>query len=168
MATAEEEMVLGGEEVGLKSGPVFIRPAESSDVERIGSIEALAFSNPWHPQTFRSLIARGGALFLVAENEEAGVVGYAIAWWVLEQGELANIAVTDPFRGRGVGSALLDRVLEEAAAAGVESLFLEVRASNDRARDLYQSRGFEQVGIRKGYYRKPTEDARILLKRLEV
>ena len=167
MARAEDNVVLGEAKAKPPPGPVSIRMAELSDVERISVIEARAFSNPWHPQTFRSLIEKGGARILVAEANGAGVVGYAVVWWVLEQGELANLAVSDGVRGRGVGSALLDRVLDEAAEAGVESLFLEVRTSNDRAWDLYRSRGFEQVGIRRDYYRKPMEDARILVKRLD-
>lgn len=168
MATLEERVAAGEGGGHPPSISVSIRKAELSDVEGINSIEALSFSNPWHPQTFRSLIEKGGATILVAEAAEVGVVGYAVVWWVLEQGELANLAVSDRFRGNGVGSALLDRVLEEAAAAGVESLFLEVRTSNDGALALYRSRGFGQVGIRRDYYRTPTEDARILLKRLEA
>lgn len=144
----------------------FIRPAEVGDVDAVAAIEAGSFSNPWQPQTFRSLIEERRAHILVAEGPASTILGYAVAWWVHEQGELANLAVLPDFRGKGVGSALLDRVLADLRSRGVESLFLEVRASNRRAAGLYFSRGFSQVAVRTDYYRNPLEDARILLKRL--
>jgi len=166
MATAEDR-IRRDEEAGSPSpAPVLIRLAEITDADEVAAIEARAFSNPWHPETFRSLISQGNAHILIAEDPKFGVVGYAVVWWVLEQGELANLAVVEGFRGRGVGSALLDRVLLDAKANQVESLFLEVRTSNYRAYDLYLSRGFAQVGVRKDYYRQPREDARILVKGL--
>ena len=145
---------------------VRIRPATEGDVEPVAAIEAVSFSNPWQPQTFRSLVSQDRALILVAEVTGAGIVGYAVLWWVLDQGELANLAVREPFQGRGIGSALLDQVMKAATARGVETVFLEVRSSNHRAYDLYLSRGFRPVGVRKGYYQNPKEDARILVKPL--
>jgi ribosomal-protein-alanine N-acetyltransferase len=135
-------------------------------VDSVAAIEVVSFSNPWQPQTFRSLVSQDRALILVAEVTGAGIVGYAVLWWVLDQGELANLAVREPFQGRGIGSALLDKVMRAAAARGVETVFLEVRSSNHRAYDLYLSRGFRPVGVRKGYYQNPKEDARILVKPL--
>jgi len=164
MATAEDLLPAG--DGGPAARGVRIREATPEDVHAIAAIEAGAFSNPWHPDTFRSLISAGRAFIPVAEDAGAGVVGYAVLWWVLDQGELANLAVTEDFRGKGVGSALLDRILAHAEARKVESLFLEVRMSNTTAFDLYRSRGFGQVAIRKDYYRRPREDARVLLKRL--
>jgi len=136
-----------------------------SDVPSIARIESESFSNPWHPDTFVSLLKRDGVLFLVAE-EEGGVVGYAVLWWVLDQGELANLAVQEASRGRGVGSELLDHVVSHAEAVRIESLFLEVRVSNEKASGLYSRRGFKQISVRKGYYQNPREDARILVKYL--
>jgi ribosomal-protein-alanine N-acetyltransferase len=167
MATAGEWVEGGGDPLSPDPVRVVIRRATSADVESISAIEARSFSNPWHPQTFHSLISQGRAHLLVAEDRDAGIVGYAVLWWVLDQGELANLAVVEGFRGKGVGSSLLDRVLADAKANDVESLFLEVRMSNERAFHLYRSRGFDQVAVRKDYYRSPREDARILLKRLK-
>jgi ribosomal-protein-alanine N-acetyltransferase len=85
-----------------------------------------------------------------------------VAWFVTDEGEIANLAV-DPARwGGGVGKILLDAALAEGARRGAESVYLEVRESNARARRLYASRGFEEVGRRKGYYRRPAEDAIVL------
>lgn len=137
--------------------------AVPADVPSISRIESELYSNPWQPDTFASLLRRDGVKFLVAEEDE-GVVGYAVLWWVLDQGELANLAVQEPSQGRGIGTELLDQVVSHAEAVGVESLFLEVRMSNDKAYRLYSHRGFKQVSVREGYYQNPREDARILVK----
>ncbi len=143
-----------------------IRPALPSDVPSISRIESDSFSNPWQPDTFASLLRReDGVRFLVAE-EDGAVIGYAVLWWVLDQGELANLAVQELYQGKGVGSQLLDQVISHAEAVGVESLFLEVRKSNEKAHGLYSRRGFIQISVREGYYQNPREDARILVKYL--
>ena len=108
---------------------------------------------------------RSGVELWVAEW--AGrVAAYAILWTVLDEGELANIAVRKDLRGRGIGSGLLTRMLEVAEDSGLRSLNLEVRESNGRARDMYARRGFQEIGVRKGYYDGPREDARVLKKSL--
>ena len=94
------------------------------------------------------------------------VGGYAVLWCIQDQGELANIAVAPQLRDLGLGGYLLDRMAEEASRRGVESLYLEVRVSNARARAMYASRGFQEIGVRRDYYEKPREDARVLMKRL--
>lgn len=140
-----------------------VRHATPADIETVAAIEAESFANPWHPHTFRSLIRQDRVVILVAEVPGGGVVGYTVLWSVLDEGELANLAVRIPFQGRGLGSALLDRVLAEAKARAIRTVFLEVRMSNERAYDLYRSRGFKQVGVREAYYQNPKEDARILV-----
>ncbi|MGD2120280.1 MAG: ribosomal protein S18-alanine N-acetyltransferase [Gemmatimonadota bacterium] len=144
---------------------VSLRLAVPTDLSSISAIEALSFSNPWHPDTFRSLLTRERVRVLAAESG-GEVVGYAVFWWVMDQGELANLAVHPESQGKGVGSRLLDQVLTDAKAVGIESLFLEVRESNERARRLYAQRGFVQISVREGYYRNPPEDACILVKDL--
>ena len=78
------------------------------------------------------------------------------------EGELGNIAVAPAWRRRGIGRWLLDWALEKAYERGAVRIFLEVRASNRLAQELYESRGFLQVGLRRRYYRAPTEDARVM------
>ncbi len=162
MATTEDRV---GRSPGYGTGEVAIRPATLDDVEAVAAIEGASFSNPWHLETFRSLISQGRAHILVAE-EAREVVGYSVAWWVMDQGELANLAVRREYQGRGTGGALLDRVLEDVTRAGVESLFLEVRVSNRPAQALYASRGFTRVAVRKDYYWNPVEDAWVLMRRV--
>jgi ribosomal-protein-alanine N-acetyltransferase len=138
----------------------------AEDVKAVAGIEADAFSSPWSAETFASLLERPGLELLVLEDEREGVIGYAVLWCILDQGELANVAVTPRLRGRGLGSHLLSRVFEVARERGIDTLFLEVRASNARALDLYRRFGFADVGRRKGYYERPREDALIMAARL--
>lgn len=141
-----------------------VRPMRREDVEEVVAIEGAAFTTPWSPATFTALLEQPRAVLLVLERGEEGVVGYAILWCVLDEGELANIALREDVRGEGLGGVLLDRVLAVARERGVRSLYLEVRESNTAARGLYASRGFGEVGRRRNYYDDPREDARVLKK----
>jgi ribosomal-protein-alanine N-acetyltransferase len=143
-----------------------LRPMTSSDVPEVARIEATAFSTPWSERTFRSLLHRSGVELWVAEWGDQ-LAAYAILWTVLDDGELANIAVREDLRGRGIGSRLLSRILEVAQDKGIRSLYLEVRESNELAREMYARRGFREIGVRKDYYDGPREDARVLMKGLK-
>ena len=138
----------------------------SSDLHEVARIETTAFSTPWSEGTFRSLLDRSGVELWVAEWGDQ-LAAYAILWRVRDEGELANIAVRTDLRGRGIGSGLLTRMLEIAQDSGVRSLYLEVRESNELAREMYARRGFHEIGVRRGYYEGPREDARVLKKSLE-
>ncbi|MBT8337479.1 MAG: ribosomal protein S18-alanine N-acetyltransferase [Gemmatimonadetes bacterium] len=139
-----------------------VRTMRAADVESVVAIERAAFTTPWSAQTFGALLGRPRAEMLVLEVPEAGVVGYAIVWCVLDEGELANIAIREDHRGRGLGALLLDQVIAAARARGVRTIVLEVRQSNLRARSMYASRGFGEVGRRRDYYDDPREDALVL------
>ncbi len=142
-----------------------LRPMTPLDVTEVARIETAAFSAPWSERTFRSLLRRSGVELWVAEWG-GELAAYAILWRVLDEGELANIAVRKDLRGRGIGSGLLSRILKVAEDSGVRSLYLEVRESNGLAREMYARRGFREIGVRKGYYEGPREDARVLKKTL--
>ena len=145
---------------------VSLRRMTQADVPEVAGIETAAFSTPWSEETFRALLDRSGVELWVAEWS-GGLAAYAILWRVLDEGELANIAVRSDLRGRGIGSSLLSRMLEVATDSGIRSLYLEVRESNGLAREMYARRGFQEIGVRKGYYEGPREDARVLKKSLE-
>lgn len=149
-----------------ESVDVEVRAMRADDVDAVAAIETATFSSPWHRETFLELIGRRNLELLVMEHASEGIVGYAILWCILDQGELANLAITPPMRGRGLGTLLLGRVVEVARGHGVETMYLEVRESNAAALELYRRFGFSQVGLRKGYYDHPKEDARILMAKL--
>ncbi|MEX1258692.1 MAG: porphobilinogen synthase [Gemmatimonadota bacterium] len=143
---------------------VRIRDARPSDLPSVVEVEAAAYSVPWNYASLRALVRREGVRFLVAQlpEPEGRFVGHGILRWAADEGEIVNLAVVPEVRGRGVGSDLLDHLLEFARDSALRSVFLEVRASNDPAIALYRSRGFRQVGVREHYYDHPREDARIL------
>jgi ribosomal-protein-alanine N-acetyltransferase len=143
-----------------------VRPMEAGDVERVVAIEAASFSTAWKPDTFRGLLGRPGAELWVLDEPEDGVIGYSVLWCILEQGELANLAIADGHRGRGLGAFLLDKTLALGRKRGVEVVYLEVRESNEPAIGLYNRFGFAQIGVRKRYYDSPREDALVMMLRL--
>lgn len=145
---------------------VVARRMDAVDVERVARIEADSFTAPWRADTFEHLLDRPGCELWVLDDPEAGVVGYAVLWCILDQGELANIAVVESHRGQGHGAYLLGRIMDVARTRGVETLYLEVRLSNTGAAELYRSFGFTEVGRRKKYYDKPVEDALMMAAKL--
>ncbi|MEX2529756.1 MAG: ribosomal protein S18-alanine N-acetyltransferase [Gemmatimonadota bacterium] len=156
---------------GSREGGAFatpsIRRAEERDLEAVLEVERASFTLPWGEESFRSLMGLARATFLVADVG-GEIVGHAVAWWAGGEGEVANLAVRPAFRLQGVATLLLDHVLERARREALDAVFLEVRTSNITAFELYRSRGFEEVGLRRAYYRNPTEDARVLRLDLEV
>lgn len=144
--------------------PGRVRAMTSADVEQVAAIERASFSTPWPADVFVEMLERHGVELLVVDAPEGGVIGYAVLWWVIDEGELANIAIADGWRGQKLGTGLLRAVLARAAELGLRRLFLEVRESNAVARELYRAHGFMEVGRRADYYQDPREDARVLLK----
>ena len=138
-----------------------LRQALVSDLDAILRIEHRVFSDPWSPESFAPEFADPYTWFRVAEIGEA-LVGYIVARIVAQQGEIANIAVDPVHQGSGLGGKLLDAAVAAAEAEACDAVWLEVRLSNDAARRLYASRGFEPVGRRRAYYRAPVEDALVL------
>jgi ribosomal-protein-alanine N-acetyltransferase len=143
-----------------------IAEATRDDVPAIVAIERAAFSDPWSAQSFREALEHHAVYFACARRDGAGVVGYVVAWFVADEGEIANLAVAPEGWGAGIGRALLDAALREAGRRRASAVYLEVRDSNERARRLYESRGFEEVGRRRDYYRRPVEDAIVLRRTL--
>ncbi len=138
-----------------------VREMTGSDLDSVIQIERASFSTPWSPASFRTLLDRGDASLWVA-TVDAVIVGYAIVWYVADEAELGNLAVDPAWRGRGLGRHLLDWALDESRLRGTARIFLEVRVSNQIALELYEQRGFVQVGLRRRYYRTPVEDARVM------
>ena len=157
------ETVNGSQPEKTRSG-VKITDASPDLLEEIAAMELRAFAVPWSMKTFEGAFAADNVTILAAMDEDGTLMGYACLLVIAPDGELMNIAVDDRFRGRGIGSALMEAVLERAARLGAEDVFLEVRESNAPARHLYEKYGFETLGRRKKYYQKPVEDA-ILMKR---
>ena len=146
-----------------------LRPATESDLSDVVRIERSCFADPWSEESFRRLLVGHPAIFQVLVlPPENRVAGYVIAFAIGGDGELLNVAVEPPRRGKGLAGQMVDAVLIEMARLGVRAAFLEVRESNRAALGLYQSRGFKEIGRRKNYYRRPVEDALVMRRILEV
>lgn len=134
--------------------------------EHLGAIMAIeveAYPEPWTLRMFQDEIRMARSYFYVGFlGEELAV--YGGFWLVVDEAHITSVAVKDIYRGRGLGRKLMDHLLDEAEVAGAVRATLEVRVSNQVARNLYVSLGFRPVGIRKGYYPKNNEDAVVMLK----
>jgi ribosomal-protein-alanine N-acetyltransferase len=146
---------------GKRRAPIVLRPAHDRDVDAVLEIERASFGDPWNRNAFVDLLDDPRVAFLIADA--GGVVrGYVVAWFVLDEGEIGNLAVASEARRQGVGARLLDGAIAAVRKSDVDTLYLEVRDSNAAARALYASRGFVEVGRRRDYYRRPREDALVL------
>jgi ribosomal-protein-alanine N-acetyltransferase len=141
---------------------VSIAQAVLADIPAVLAIEGVAFTDPWSAQSFRDALLQPAVYFACARGDGTAVVGYVVSWFAGGEGEITNLAVERARRKAGVGGSLLDAALEEGTRRKALAVFLEVRESNVSARRLYHSRGFEEVGRRHRYYRKPNEDAIVL------
>ena len=139
--------------------PITIRRMTLADVDAVHAIEASTFARPWKREDFvKEMTQNVCARYLVALSGDK-IVGFAGAWMILDEAHVTNIAVAEAYRGQGIGRQLTQSLLQYAADLGVAYTTLEVRRSNERAKALYASLGFEYVGVRKRYYEDNGEDA---------
>lgn len=137
-----------------------IRPMTDGDLDVVLAIERASFSSPWSRAMFGAELHENAfARFFVAEQGvPAEIVGYVGGWLILDELHILSVAVRPDLRQRGIALALLDRLFQ-AGAVPVMKASLEVRRSNAAARAIYERIGFRRVGVRRGYYSEPQEDA---------
>jgi [ribosomal protein S18]-alanine N-acetyltransferase len=140
---------------------VTIRAATDQDLDDVAAIERAVFNDPWSRRSFADLVDQRHVIFLVAAGENA-VVGYAIVLVAGVESELANLAVSRLMHRQGLGARLLAEATDRARERGAREMFLEVRASNTAAMQLYSTAGFQAVGRRVRYYARPIEDAIVM------
>ena len=140
---------------------------ESCHVQQVAALEALCFSDPWSENSVASELQNPLSLWLVAVDEDR-VAGYVGSQTVVGETDMMNVAVHPDYRRKGIAAELVNALTEELKAIGSHCLTLEVRASNEAAKKLYEKLGFSQIGRRPNYYRHPKEDALILRKEWEV
>lgn len=140
-----------------------ITPMEESHTEKIAQIEKECFSLPWSESSLRQELDNENAHFLTALLGDE-VVGYIGVIEICGEADITNVAVDTRYRRFGIGGKLLKSAESGATKRGCESITLEVRVSNEAAISLYEKNGYTQVGIRKGFYEKPTEDALLMTK----
>lgn len=135
---------------------VSVAQAEAAAVPALAGLQAMCFpDDPWGSVALARLLAMPGSLALLAVSAGEGEpVGFALLRMAAGEAELLSIGVRPQMRRRGVARRLLAAALREAAAAGSETLFLEVALDNGAALALYRASGFGEVGRRRAYYRR--------------
>ncbi len=129
----------------------------------VAEIEKICFSDPWSEASVTSELSNPLSLWLVAEDNGV-VAGYIGSQTVLGESDMLNLAVLPRYRRQGVGKRLVTELINRLSKKDVYRLTLEVRVSNEAAISLYNSMGFQPVGIRPNYYRNPREDAYLMRK----
>lgn len=145
---------------------VRIRPMRDEDVRQVAEVESRGHLFPWTRRIFADCM-RVGYDCLVLE-QDALVVGHLVIASGAGQAHILNLCVDPRYQGRGYGGGFLDYALSRLEESGVETVFLEVRPSNEIAIALYQRRGFNEIGRRADYYpaAKGREDALVLARQL--
>jgi len=132
------------------------------DVDAVMVIERASFTAPWSRNAFMGELTENHfARYQVLQRGHA-VIGYGGMWVIIDEAHVTNIAVLPAFRGQGLGERLLRQLMADAMACGARKMTLEVRVSNDTAKSLYRKLGFQEGGIRRGYYTDNHEDAIVM------
>jgi len=154
---------------------MLVRRMTLEDIQAVADIEKQCFSQPWSEKSFEDSISREDTIFLVCEEnvdsqvlevQEAGsasvITGYIGMYLSFDEASITNVAVSSAYRKKGYGEQLVAVAKLAAKEANAETIFLEVRVSNEPAISLYKKMGFEELGIRKKFYEHPVEDAYIM------
>lgn len=141
-----------------------VRPMTGWDIGQVADLEQVCFSESWSENLIRSgLDSRLDTYFVYVDH--GYILGYAIVRILADEGEIQRIAVYPEYRRQGIARKLMDAMVTFARSRGVRAIALEVRESNQGARNLYDSYGFREEAVRRGYYRNPAEDAIVMWNR---
>lgn len=135
-----------------------IKRATSSYANAISEIEQTCFTLPRSYGIIERQLNDKNNLFLIAVDDKDRVLGYCDLAFILDEGYIDNVAVSPSFRYKGIGDALIEKLVNEKQTE-LSFLTLEVRASNTAAINLYKKHGFSMEGIQKNHYEQPHEDA---------
>ncbi|MDP4086563.1 MAG: ribosomal protein S18-alanine N-acetyltransferase [Bacillota bacterium] len=142
------------------------RLMEEKDIDQILEIEHVSFATPWSRDAFyHELYSNQFAIYILLEIEEK-VIGYCGVWVVADEAHVTNVAILPEYRGKKLGEALMNKLVEVVIEKGAKTMTLEVRVSNVIAQSLYRKFGFQNGGIRKRYYSDNQEDALVMWVRL--
>ncbi|MCW8853579.1 MAG: ribosomal protein S18-alanine N-acetyltransferase [Gammaproteobacteria bacterium] len=144
------------------------RPMYFDDVARIVEIEESAYLSPWTVGIFRDCIRVGYNCFVYLQDEV--IQAYGIITVAANEAHILNLCVSNECRGQGLGRKVLHKLIDVAEQMDTDSIFLEVRESNEIAIQLYKDEGFNEIGVRKNYYpaKEGKENALIFAKALNI
>ena len=143
-----------------------LRPMTEADLPRIHRIELASYEYPWSPGNFADSLHAGHSMWV--REAEGEVIGYYAMLAAAGEAHLLNLTIAPMWRRHGLGRDLLDHCLARACDHHADSVFLEVRTSNNTTIGLYRGSGFVDLAVRRGYYpaRDGREDALIMKKDL--
>ena len=145
---------------------IIIESMNIGQLNEVLEIEKLCFTTPWSENSFVYDLTENDKAIYISALIEDRVVGYCGIWMICDEAHIMNIAVHPDFRRMGIGSIIIEKIIDIAFDNNLQSMTLEVKISNYAAIDLYKRFGFAQFGIRKGYYEDTNEDAIIMWKTL--
>lgn len=137
----------------------------ANEIADVAALEKHIFSDAWTEKGIRETLCQDSGIVLGMWKGNF-LAGYAILYYVLDEGEIARIAVEPTCRRQGAADRMLEHLVKICEEKGVWRLMLEVRTSNEAALSFYKKNGFTEDGIRKGYYSNPCEDAILMSKLL--
>ena len=135
-----------------------ITDMDAMGARKAAELEKRCFSSPWELEEYEKSRQREDFSCLCAYTD-GEFSGFLMAFHVLDECHLLDIATEEKFRRRGIGAALICELMKRAGEKDGSVIYLEVREKNQAARGLYEKRGFVPVGKRKDYYKYPTDDA---------
>ena len=139
------------------------RLAGEQDLDAVAALEAACFTNPWTRDMLAGELERNRfARVYVVRLPGTSVAAFCACWLVVDELHINTIAVAHEHRRKGLAHALMRHIIDDVAREGVRRATLEVRASNEPARQLYSRLGFRVAAMRPGYYTQPLEDAVIM------
>ncbi len=142
-----------------------LRRMQPQDVEAVLEIERRNFRDPWTRRAFLAEIETTPVSQPLVVEYNGRIVGYAVAWFVVDELQIADIAIHEDFRRRGLARQIMAYLFEVAQQRGCKVAHLEVRQTNLAAKQLYEGLGFQTTTVRRAYY-GPAEDALLMSKNL--
>ena len=138
-----------------------IHKISENDIEKVASLEVEIFPDPWSAKSIKETYEQKYALILGAYQDET-LIGYVIFYYIIDEGEIARIAVSPSHRRQGVANQIFAGLLEFCSQNDIERILLDVRISNEAAIAFYRKSGFAEDGIRKNFYDNPKEHALLM------
>lgn len=127
-----------------------LRPMGVEDIASIMRIEPTIYSHPWTEGNFRDSLNAGYSAWVVLSDHR--IIAYALLTISMDEAQLLNLSVEKSRQNQGIGRFLLTHILSLAKQHGARNVFLEVRVSNHAAIALYETMGFCEMAVRRGYY----------------
>jgi [ribosomal protein S18]-alanine N-acetyltransferase len=138
---------------------ITIRKMTVDDVPAVVDLDQKSFSLPWPERSFRFELTDNPASRCWVAELDGKVIGMIVVWLIVDEAHIATLATHPEYRRQGIGRRLLAYALRQIMQDGARSSFLEVRASNLAAQEMYRKFGYEATGRRRHYYRDNDEDA---------